>query len=303
MFVKQILTATLVVLGTLSCTSNKADLGSKDNPIKIHFLPSLDAKVIEDNSKAFKVFLESNTPYKYEIVVLQSYVAVVESFGTKKADVAALNSFGYLLAHDKYGAEAKMIVLRNGSATYQSQFIVPADSKIKKLQDLEGKKIAFVDPSSMSGYLLPMKTLRDHNINPKDTIFTMKHDAVVTKVYLREVDAGATFYSPPAANGAVEDARRLVLTQYPDVVTKVKILELSEPIPNDPIVFRKDMPEDMKQKIVDALMKFVKTPEGLKAFKEIYGVTDLKLTTDAEFEPIRKMLAQIGKSAQEMMSK
>lgn len=303
MFVKQILTATLVVLGTLSCTSNKADLGSKDNPIKIHFLPSLDAKVIEYNSKVFKVFLEANTPYKYEIVVLQSYVAVVESFGTKKADVAALNSFGYLLAHDKYGAEAKMIVLRNGSATYQSQFIVPADSKIKKLQDLEGKKIAFVDPSSMSGYLLPMKTLRDHNINPKDTIFTMKHDAVVTKVYLREVDAGATFYSPPAADGAVEDARRLVLTQYPDVAKKVKILELSEPIPNDPIVFRKDMPEDMKLKIVDALMKFVKTPEGLKAFKEIYGVTDLKLTTDAEFEPIRKMLAQIGKSAQEMMSK
>jgi phosphonate transport system substrate-binding protein len=303
MFVKQILTATLVVLGALSCTSNKADLGSKDNPIKIHFLPSLDAKVIEDNSKAFKVFLEANTPYIYEIVVLQSYVAVVESFGTKKADVAALNSFGYLLAHDKYGAEAKMIVLRNGSATYQSQFIVPADSKIKKLQDLDGKKIAFVDPSSMSGYLLPMKTLRDHNINPKDTIFTMKHDAVVTKVYLREVDAGATFYSPPAANGAVEDARRLVLTQYPDVAKKVKILELSEPIPNDPIVFRKDMPEDMKLKIVDALMKFVKTPEGLKAFKEIYGVTDLKLTTDAEFEPIRKMLAQIGKSAQEMMSK
>lgn len=302
MFVKQILTTALIILGTLACTTNKAELGSAENPIKIHFLPSLDAKVIEDNSKLFKVFLEANTPYKYEFVVLQSYVAVVESFGTKKADVAALNSFGYLLAHDKYGAEAKMIVLRHGSSTYQAQFIIPADSKIKKLHDLDGKKIAFVDPSSTSGYLLPMKTLKDRNITPKESIFMMRHDAVVSKVYRKEVDAGATFYSPPL-EGKVEDARRLVMAQYPDVDKKVKILELSEPIPNDPIVFRKDMPEKMKQHVVEALMKFIKTPEGQKAFKETYGVTDLKLTTDAEFEPIRKMLTQIGKSAQEMMSK
>ncbi|OYZ23981.1 MAG: phosphonates-binding protein [Bdellovibrio sp. 28-41-41] len=303
MIVKQIFMATIVLFGMLACTRNISELGSKDNPIKLHFLPSIEAKVIEDNSKAFKVFLEANTPYKYEIVVLPSYVSVVESFGTKKADVAALNSFGYLLAHERYGAEARMIVLRHGSATYQSQFIVPNDSKIKSLKDLDGKTIAFADPSSMSGYLLPLKTLRDHKVNPKESIFAMKHDAVVTKVYLGEVDAGATFYTPPAANGAVEDARRLVLTQYPDVVKKVKILDLSEPIPNDPIVFRKDMPEEMKLKVIDALMKFIKTEDGLKAFKETYGVTDLKLTTDAEFEPIRKMLAEIGKSAQEMMSK
>ncbi|MBL7542286.1 MAG: phosphate/phosphite/phosphonate ABC transporter substrate-binding protein [Bdellovibrionaceae bacterium] len=299
---KRILISVLAILSVLGCTSNKAELGSKDNPVKIHFLPSVDAKVLEDNSKLFKTYLEANTPYKYEFAVLQSYVAVVESFGTKKADVAALNSFGYLLAHDKYGAEAKIVVLRHGSATYQSQFIVKADSNIKKLQDLDGKVIAFVDPSSTSGFLLPMKTLKDRNINPKETIFSMKHDSVVTKVYLGEVDAGATFYTPPT-DGKLEDARRLVLTQYPDVEKKVKILELSEPIPNDPIVFRKDMPDEMKKKIIEALMKFVTTDEGKKAFKETYGVTDLKLTTDAEYEGVRKMLAQIGKSAQEMLVK
>lgn len=302
MFVKQIIIAAVIILGALGCTSNKAELGSKENPIKIHFLPSLEAKVLEDNSKVFKTFLEANTPYKYEFSVLQSYVAVVESFGTKKADVAILNSFGYLLAHEKFGVEARMLVLRHGLATYQAQFIVPADSKIKKLEDLEGKKIAFVDPSSASGYILPLKTLKDRNITPKDTIFAMKHDAVVTKVYLGEVDAGATFYSPPS-EGKMDDARRLVLTQYPDVEKKVKILELSEPIPNDPIVFRKEMSEPMKQQIIEAFAKFIKTEEGKKAFKNTYGVTDLKLTNDAELEPIRKMMLQVGKSAQELMSK
>lgn len=287
---------------TFACTSKKAELGTADNPIKLHFTPSVEAKVLEDNSKVFKNYLEANTPYKFEIFVPQSYVAVVESFGTKKADVAALNSFGYLLAHEKYGAEARLVVLRHGSATYQSQFIVPVSSTATKLEDLNGKRFAFVDPSSASGYLLPMKSLKDKNVTPKETIFSMKHDAVVTKVYLGEVDAGATFYSPPS-DGKIEDARRLVLTQYPDVEKKVKILELSEPIPNDPIVFRKDMPDEMKTKITDAFLKFVSTEEGKKAFKDTYGVTDLKKTSDTEYESVRKLLTSIGKSAQEMLVK
>jgi phosphonate transport system substrate-binding protein len=290
------------VLFVLGCTTQKAELGSKENPVKLHFVPSIDAKVLEANSKEFQKYLEANTPYKFELSVPQSYVAVVESFGTKKADIAALNSFGYLLAHDKYGAEARLVVLRHGSATYQSQFIVKADSGIKKLEDLKGKVIAFVDPSSTSGYLLPMKTLKDKKIEPRESIFSMKHDSVVTKVYLGEVDAGATFYSPPT-DGKMEDARRLVLTQYPDVESKVKILELSEPIPNDPIVFRKDMPEEMKKKITDVLLKFIATEDGKKAFMEMYGVTDLKVTTDKDYESVRKMLTSIGKSAQDLLVK
>ncbi len=292
----------LFVLIINGCTSQKAELGSSENPIKFYFTPSVDAKVLEANSRVFKKYLESQTPYKFEISVPQSYVAVVESFGTKKADIAALNSFGYLLAHEKYGAEARLVVLRHGSATYQSQFVVKKDSAIKKLEDLNGKVISFVDPSSTSGYLLPMKTLKDKKIVPKETIFSMKHDSVITKVYLGEVDAGATFYSPPT-EGKMEDARRLVLTQYPDVESRVRILELSDPIPNDPIVFRKEMDEEMKKKITEVLLKFVATEEGKNAFKEMYGVTDLKVTTDKDYESVRNMLSSIGKSAQELLVK
>ena len=78
----------------LSCTKNKAELGTAENPIKLHFVPSVDAKVIEDNSKKFKEYLEKATPYKYEVTIPQSFIAVVESFGTKRADVAAINTFG-----------------------------------------------------------------------------------------------------------------------------------------------------------------------------------------------------------------
>ena len=289
------------------CTKKTAILGSAENPIKLHFVPSVDAKVIEENSKSFKEYLEKNTAYKYEITIPQSYIAVVEAFGTKRADVAAFNTFGYLLAHDKYGAEAKMTVLRNGSATYQSQFIVKTGSSIKKLEDLAGKKIAFVEPASASGYLLPLKTLKEKGIVPKETVFAGKHDNVVSMVYQGQVDAGATFYSPPFKdeNGVskIEDARRLVLTQYPDVESKVEILSLSESVTNDPIVFRKEMPDEMKTKIVDAMMAFVSTPEGKTAFKAIYGITEIKKATDADYDAARAMLKAVGANAEELLTK
>ena len=294
-----------VALLATACTKKTAELGSEENPVKLHFVPSVDAKVIEDNSKAFKTYLEKTTPYKYEISSPQSYVAVVEAFGTKRADVAAFNTFGYILAHEKYGAEARLTVMRHGLATYQSQFIVKAGSPIKSLEDLNGKKIAFVEPASTSGYLLPLKTLNEKGIKPKETVFAGKHDNVVSMVYQGQVDAGATFYSPPFKNEKgeeeMEDARRLVLTQYPDVKEKVVILSLSEPITNDPVVFRKEMPEEMKTKITDAIISFLTTPEGKEAFKAIYGITEVKKATDADYDAARAMLKSTGANAEELL--
>jgi phosphonate transport system substrate-binding protein len=284
----------------LSCTIKKAELGSEKNPVKLFFIPSVDAKVIEDNSKIFKSYLESVTPYKFEVSIPQSYVAVVEAFGTKKADIAAFTTYGYILAHEKYGAEARLTVLRHGSADYKSQFVTRKDSGIDTLADLNNKKVAFVDPASASGYLLPLKTLKDKKVNIKEKVFAGKHDNVISMVYNKQVDAGATFWSPQDEEG-IQDARRLVKTQYPDVEEKVKILDLTDSIPNDPIVFRKDLPEEMKNKIEEAMLKFIGTPEGKEAFKKIYGVDGLKKSSDKDYDGVRSMLKELGQDAADLL--
>jgi phosphonate transport system substrate-binding protein len=282
----------LCVFSISSCNFKKAALGTEKNPIKFHLVPSVDARVLADNSKLLKEYLEKSTPYKFEITIPQSFVAVVESFGTSRADVAAINTYGYYMAHKSYGVEARLTVIRYGLGTYQSQFLARSSSGIKSLKDFNGKKMAFVDPASMSGYLLPLKTLKDKKIEPKETVFAMNHDAVVSMIYQGQVDGGATYYSPPQ-DGKIEDARRLVKVQYPDVEQKVKIVELSEPIPNDPIVFRKDMPETMKEKIIDVLLQWVATPEGKKSLDLMLGATNLKKSTDADYDSVREMLKQM----------
>lgn len=287
----------LVVLLS-GCTRHRAELGSEDNPVKFFFVPSVDVKLLEDTSSLLQKYLEANTPYKYKIAIPPSYIAVVEAFGTKRVDIAALNTYGYVLAHEKYGAEARLITVRYGETTYKSQFLARSDSRIKSLQDLNGKKIAFVDPASISGYLLPLKYLRDHHIHPKETMFAMRHDNVVSMIYQHQVDAGATFYSPPE-DGKIQDARRLVAAQYPDVEKKIKIIELTTSIPNDPIVFRKDMPEEMKRKIIEALIAFAQTPKGSDILKKLSSITGLKPCTDKDFDATRETVKALGQQSPE----
>lgn len=288
-----------LVIAAFGCTKKRAELGSAENPIKFYFVPSVDVQVLETNSKAVKDFLEQNTPYKFQIAIPPNFIAVVEAFGTNRADVAALNTYGYILAHEKYGAEARLTTVRNGESTYRSQFLARANGKIKKIEDLEGKKIAFVDPASTSGYILPLKYLKDRNIKPKQTMFAMRHDNVVSMIYQGQVDAGATFYVAPVGKN-IQDARMLVKTQYPDVEEKIKIIQLTDSIPNDPVVFNKNLPEPMKQKICDVLIKYAETPAGKENLQRLSGVTGLIPSTDKSYDRTREFYKSLGKDAETM---
>ncbi len=290
------LSLTLIVSG---CTKKREVLGSEDNPIKFFFIPSVDVKLIEDASSELKKYLEENTPYKFKIAIPPSYIAVVEAFGTSRADVASISLFGYMLAHEKYGVEAHLITIRYGERTYRAQFLARSNSSIKTLKDLNGKKMAFVDPSSVSGYLLPLKHLKEHGIKPRETMFAMRHDNVVSMIYQGQVDAGATFYSPPEA-GKIQDARRLVLSQYPDVESKIKIIELSSEIPNDPIVYRKDLPEEIKQSLSKALIQFAASPTGLKVLGQLSSITGLAPITDKDYDKARADIKLLGKDSSEV---
>jgi phosphonate transport system substrate-binding protein len=284
----------------ISCTKKSEPLGSAKNPIKFYFLPSVDANAIADKSDIIKKYLEANTPYKFEIGVPTSYVAVVEAFGTKRSDVATLNTFGYLMANERYGATAALTAIRFGKDTYKAQIIARSDSGIKKIEDLKGKRFAYVDPASTSGYYMAAKLLKDKGITLGETVFAKKHDNVVTMVYQKQVDAGATFYTEPV-DGVTQDARRLVKTQFPDVDSKISIIALTDEIPNDPIVFGNHVPQEIQSSIMEALKKLIETPEGKDAFYSLYGITGFKTASDKTYDDVRSMLNSIGKNPAELI--
>lgn len=275
---------------------NEDKLGSKNNPVKIYFTPSVDANVITSNAKDLINFLEKETGYYFITAIPSSFIAVVEAFGSKKADIASINTFSYLLANEKYGATALLRVVRdNNQINYRGQIVARTDRGIDSLEDLNDKSIAYVDPSSTSGYILPKALLDEKGIKPLEVVFGMKHDNVITMVYQGQVDAGATYYAPPdPETGKILDARMRVQTQFPDVEKKVKIIALTDEIPNDPIVFRKDLPEEMKKKIVNAMIKFVSTPKGQEAMYRIYDIRNLIPAKDSDYNVLRDKLKKLN---------
>ncbi|CAE77959.1 phosphate/phosphite/phosphonate ABC transporter substrate-binding protein [Bdellovibrio bacteriovorus] len=280
----------------ITCTSQK-ELGSREKPIQFALVPGQDSAVLMENGKLLEKWILEKSGLHVRMQVPVSYVAVVEAIGSQRVDVAILNTFGYLLAHDRYGAQAKLIGVNRGTSEYWGQ-IITADPKIKSLNDLQGKKFAFVDPASTSGYVLPAKLFKDHSIKLAETVFAGKHDSVVTMVYQGRVHAGATYHTP-SEDGVPQDARRLVKEQFPDVYEKVRIIQKTDSIPSDPVVFRKDFPADIGARLIAALKSFPSTPEGAKALKNLYHLEGFKDCSDKDYEQARKILLEISQQVQE----
>lgn len=290
--------ALLTLVAFVSCTKSK-ELGSEANPIKICLVPGQDTHILEENGKALEAFLQKDVGLNFQLTVPQNFVAVVEALGSKRADVAFMNTFGFLLASEKYQAEARLIGINKGRDEYSGQIIARVNGP-KSLKDLNGKRFAFVDPASGSGFILPSKLLQDKKIKLKEYVFAGRHDSVVSMVYQGRVDAGATYHTPPE-DGVPQDARKIVLAQYPDIFEKVKIIEMTETIPNDPVVFRKDFPIEWREKIVASLKKYIKTDEGKKVLYNLYHMTDLRDVKADDYSKVRKMLLDMGKKASELV--
>lgn len=291
-----------VLFSATSCKKKDAEIGTAEKPIQFFLLPSVENEILEQSGAAMKDYLEKHTPYKFRIGVPTNYISVIEAFGSKRADVASLNTFGYLLAHQKYDVDVRLTIERSGESKYQSAIIVNSNSKIEKLSQLNNKKFAYVDPTSSSGYILPAKLLKDANVHLKESVFAQRHDNVISMVYQGQVDAGAIYYSPPI-NGDIQDARRLVRGQYKDVEKRVKIIGLSQQIPNDAIVFRKDIPEKIKTAVTEGLISFVSTPDGKAALEKTFTVTGFIKSSDKDYDVARKLFGEMGVDLNEMVKK
>jgi phosphonate transport system substrate-binding protein len=279
-------------------------LGTRRNPIKFAFSPSSDASKMMATAEPLRKCLEQKTGLFYDITIPPSYIVVVESFGSKKVDLAMTTSSSYAKALEKkYDVEPLLRVVRKGEDTYKGAIFVRADSKISKIEDLKGKKFAFVDPASGSGYIFPKKMLLEKGVKLAEEVFANKHDVSITMVYQKQVDAAAAFFSPATdANKKrcekidqktcfANDARNLLKTQFSDIVDKVKILALTEAIPNDPIVVRTSVSADVKTKMKSGLKTCF---EELNAQKQTINDVDTAVETSGkDYEPLLKVFKDL----------
>jgi phosphate/phosphite/phosphonate ABC transporter binding protein len=308
------------------------DIGTADHPIKVLFVPSVDANVITSGGEIMAQALKEATGLEFEVSVPTSYAATIEEMCASPADTMGfIPAQPYVIANQLCGVDVAFKAVRRGWGVYWTMFIVPRDSEAKTLDDLAGKKWAYPDAGSTSGYLFPQVALNNAGITPGETLEAGGHPEAVRAVYNGEADFATAFYSPPlkpegeepwkvgddpdipadliescapSADGEklmcgdwrVLDARANLREEAPDVVQKVRILGLTDSIPNDTLSFGPDFPPELRAKIEEALVAFAQTEAWGQSIgsEDFYAWSGIEPSKDEEYDVVRQLVDFLG---------
>jgi phosphonate transport system substrate-binding protein len=263
-------------------------LGTEANPVIFSFVPSADASKMLASAEAIAAALSEKTGLVIKAEVPTSYAVSIEVMCAGEAQVGALNTFSYVVAHERGCANVALAAVRNGSTSYSGQIVTRADSGITTLEDLKGKSFCRPDEFSTSGWIIPVIALKAAGIDPDTELGEVKDtggdDSVIRAVYNGECDAGASF----------SDARTLVAEELKDVNDVVVVIAISDPIPNDTVSFAPDIPEEIRTAIVDALKDMAGNEEELKMLTDMDLLTGVESVDDSFYDPFRALLQSAG---------
>lgn len=288
MHLKPVVSATILALG-LSLT-----VAAQARDIVMGLIPAENNEEMIQKFEPMRAHLEKKLGQKVKVYTATDYAGVIEAMKKKRVDIAWFGPLSYYLAEQEAGAEAFAVGIREGSSshTYKSLFIAPCDSGIKSIKDLKGKSVAFVDPASTSGGLMPAYMVKNETGMMPEQFFgkftySGSHDAAELAVKNKTVDAAADndiTYEKMLTKG--------LITKQTNCIVKE-----SDPLPGSPLVYRKDLPADTKKNIQDAI---------LNAHKEIkvtgYGnLSHYVAIAPKDYQMIRNMVKELGLKKEQML--
>lgn len=161
-----------------------------------------------------------------QLRTVDSWEGLAKSLANGETDLGLMGPWGYVLAHHAAGAQVVSTILYDGKPEYFAIIVTHPDSGIKTIADLKGKRFAFGDKGSTSGYLIPRHFFQTQGIDPAtyfSRVLHTKHQAIQMQVTSGQLDAGADYNRNRNAmidQGLIRAERSVVIWQ-------------SAPLPND----------------------------------------------------------------------
>lgn len=200
---------------------------------------------------------------------------VANDLGKNVTQIAYLTPVSYIVAHEQYGVLPLATPLSaDGRNVFQLAVAVRKESPAESLQDLRGKRLAlgdrlaFMQPATI--YHGGMKLEEFGQIT-----YLKHHDNVAKAVLNDDFDGGVL----PQSH----------VLRYPGL----RIVHLSPPIPNYPVVARSDLPREQIEALREALLslnpKLAQDRAILHALDPTY--TGFGPVQDKDFDAARKLMA------------
>jgi len=229
---------------------------------------------------------ELNMPVDWAIG--EDYEHAVKLLVDGDVHIASLSPLAYVKAREQEPC-LKLLATQvsRGDTRYSSFILVRKDRGITSVKQLEGKRIAFVNPTSASGFLFPMATLINAGLAPKrvleDAVFLGAHPKVIEAVVAGEVDAGATFF------GAVTAAR----AERVDTGV-LRVLALAGRIPFDAVGAHPDVDPDLSRRVREAFLALNSTSDrGRTALGHLIEINGWVLPSEDVYETVRETLSLV----------
>jgi phosphonate transport system substrate-binding protein len=235
--------------------------------------------------KALTKALATNLGCSVKLIINTNYTAEVEAMKAGKIDVGEFGPLGYIFAH-KIAHAVPLVVFADKNrkpVTYTAAIWVPVDSELKTVADLKGHTIAFSDPGSTSGNLMPRYALLQAGLDPDKDVtikFAGGHPQSLLALTSGQVDA--------AEVNSQQQATATAAGQFD--TSKFRVLWRSSPIQNDPITVRGTLPKAFQNAVKKAFLKL--TPAQLKLVDAELGVDSGPLVPakDSFYDNIRALV-------------
>lgn len=269
-----------VALAGMAGTAQAADL----KELNFGIISTESSANLKTVWQPFLADMEKQLGMKVNGFFAPDYAGIIEGMRFNKVQIAWFGNASAIQAVDRADGEVFVqTVAADGSPGYWSLLLVHKDSPLNSLQDLikASGKYTFGngDPNSTSGFLVPSYfAWGQNNIDIRKhftRVVTANHETNALAVANKQVDV---------ATNNTENMDRLKKTA-PEKHAQIKEIWKSPLIPSDPIVWRKDLTANDKQKLKTFFTTYGTQQPG-KSASQLEG--EKKVLTALQWAPFRE---------------
>ena len=272
----------IMVFALAACGTKQQSQQSEQKVIKMGFVPLKNSEKLIEDVQPVADYLSQKMGVKVEAFTASSYIGVVEGIGSGSVDFGIIPPFSALLAQKQSNAKALLTSKgKDGKPGYHAEIYVRKDSGINTLEDLKGKKFAFVDPSSSSGYIYPGAMLVEAGLNlDKDLTYQFSggHDKSLQLLLNKDVDGMATFDGVPERYAK----------DFPNAVTDTKVIKTSDLIPGIMVTASSKMDADLQAKLKQALLDMEKDENMKQLFIKMFSISGFQEVDQTTYDNVEK---------------
>lgn len=226
--------------------------------------------VSEDAAKQIRIFQPTadyiaqklstdKTRYSGKVIISKTVDDSSKLLKEQELDLFFDTPFAATITANKSGSVPFLRRWKDSVPEYQSVFIVKKNSSIRTLDDFYGKTIAFEDPGSTSGYLLPRAYLVRNGFNLSE--YRGKND--ISYVFSGEDENIPLWIIEGRADiGTVSNVE---FEKYPDSIKhKITIIGNTENVPRYVVSHRSGIEPEMVERIKEIFLNMDKDPAGIE---------------------------------------